>query len=1109
MASEELAEAEGLEEEEMGEEEALFEEELERGGGLEAFLNRSGGFLGGPGAGGMGLEEGTEGPLQVGDSVELLEEGFEGVVVACHPDMGTFDIDVEEIGELRGDIPRQDLLRLTPPPHRFGGPPASLQRAMEAMVMRGPPPMPPKPSIGEHGAKGKGKKVAVPGGGGSPLLGAAPGFGRGGKGQAPPGSGVQAREELRELREAILRDAPVVTLRREFSALSPSRDGRADPRTQFSQTRTLPVPVSRQQDKGGNRNGGKGGGKGGRGGGESPKGSSPHGKRQEDGAHLELFLELEEPAASASKGKGGGGGSIDKRSRRRNEKEKKESVASGTPGSSSSPCSSSIPGGTPVPLGMTAFQAVQQALKSARGQQGGNQQDAKSERLRMWEPVYRLVYRSVPKERIEGKAKSPSGGRAEREGAKASYWPLEEVESKLGSREMPKAALLTHLRETAPKDWLKSYNLLNKKADKRYNCAYLLGAYRDLVGAPQRPLGPQDIPASPIQTPLQGQPSSPEILLRPPSTPRPTITEGSCAQALHVLSIIARVVEHEAAAEARSLYWPEKRQGGGGEALRVLTAGKGIVNERLTTKLKRQLQDPVSLCSGALPGWCDSLVKQLRPLVALEARASYFSYTAFGVSRSLFQLGQDNEASRGAMQRWPGDGQLTVERVEMPRRVTGRSAAEVGTPARDRAEQAGDIELLAHTSTALEMYASRKTMLQFKVAGEEGTGEGPTRQFYTDVAAALQRKSLCLWRCDHESAGPAGGEKDSLSRVSSGRGGSEHHVFRPEGLFPAVLPLDKDAAAECIERFTLLGRLLARALQDGHLVDLPLSAAWRKVMTGGRLSISDLADVDVAVAKVILPLHKLVGEKRAIEAREDLSLKAKRDLVGQLRVGGLHSCSIEDLSLSLCYDQVEPSNRRGSLINVARDLVPGGSEMEVDLDTVELYVERVTALLLLEGIEKQVEAFAVGFNEVFPLRQLRIFSPEELAIRLGGESSLDWTVEELEAAITPQHGYDAESEVYRSFLDMMIAMAPQEKRDFLTWITGCPRQPVGGLAALRPKMTFLRKDAPQGMPVEETMPSAQTCHHIVKMPPYADPATMRSRLVAACTNPDVQQFLFN
>lgn len=68
---------------------------------------------------------------------------------------------------------------------------------------------------------------------------------------------------------------------------------------------------------------------------------------------------------------------------------------------------------------------------------------------------------------------------------------------------------------------------------------------------------------------------------------------------------------------------------------------------------------------------------------------------------------------------------------------------------------------------------------------------------------------------------------------------------------------------------------------------------------------------------------------------------------------------------------------------------------------------------------------------------------------------------------------------------------------------------MGGLAALSPKMTILRKDAPEGMAVEDTMPSAQTCHHIVKMPPYADGATMRERLLTAITNPDVQQFLFN
>jgi len=88
-------------------------------------------------------------------------------------------------------------------------------------------------------------------------------------------------------------------------------------------------------------------------------------------------------------------------------------------------------------------------------------------------------------------------------------------------------------------------------------------------------------------------------------------------------------------------------------------------------------------------------------------------------------------------------------------------------------------------------------------------------------------------------------------------------------------------------------------------------------------------------------------------------------------------------------------------------------------------------------------------------------------------------------------------------------MPSQEKRHFLNWITGCPRQPVGGLSALCPKITFLRKAPTDGMSVVDTMPSAQTCHHIVKMPPYADPEMMRQRLLTATTNPHVQQFLFN
>lgn len=426
----------------------------------------------------------------------------------------------------------------------------------------------------------------------------------------------------------------------------------------------------------------------------------------------------------------------------------------------------------------------------------------------------------------------------------------------------------------------------------------------------------------------------------------------------------------------------------------------------------------------------------------------------------------------------------------MPRRLAGRTTAEVGTAERSAADEAGDMELLQHVGTALQMYAGRKSVLQFKVAGEEGTGEGPTRQFYTDVAAALQRRSLCLWRGSSQGAGES------------------THVYRREGLFPAVLPRSEDAAQQVLERFTLLGRLVARALQDGHLIDMPFSAAFRKLMVGGVLSIADLPDVDVALAKVLLPLHQVAQQVKAIR-KQELDPQQAAEAIAELRVGGIHKCKVEDLSLTMSYDQDELTAEGVPTEQVRHELVLDGGDTEVSVDNVQEYVELMAAKVLVEGVQQQMDAFQEGFNEVFPMRQLRIYSAGELEIKLGGKSELDWTEAELTAAIAPQHGYDTESSVYRDFIQGLLAMSETEKRRFLTWITGCPRQPVGGLAALVPKMTILRKDPSDGMSIEDTMPSAQTCHHIVKMPPYDDKSMMMERLITAITNPDVQQFLFN
>jgi E3 ubiquitin-protein ligase HECTD1 len=48
----------------------------------------------------------------------------------------------------------------------------------------------------------------------------------------------------------------------------------------------------------------------------------------------------------------------------------------------------------------------------------------------------------------------------------------------------------------------------------------------------------------------------------------------------------------------------------------------------------------------------------------------------------------------------------------------------------------------------MNIHASRKSVLEIEFQGEDGTGLGPTLEFYALVAAELQRKELAMWLCD-------------------------------------------------------------------------------------------------------------------------------------------------------------------------------------------------------------------------------------------------------------------------------------------------------------------------------------------------------------------------
>lgn len=66
----------------------------------------------------------------------------------------------------------------------------------------------------------------------------------------------------------------------------------------------------------------------------------------------------------------------------------------------------------------------------------------------------------------------------------------------------------------------------------------------------------------------------------------------------------------------------------------------------------------------------------------------------------------------------------------------------------------------------MRVHAGRKSVLEVEFAGEEGTGLGPTLEFYALVAAELQRADLAMWL--HDTPHP----DDDLA---------PHHLALPDG----------------------------------------------------------------------------------------------------------------------------------------------------------------------------------------------------------------------------------------------------------------------------------------------------------------------------------------
>ncbi|THZ50011.1 hypothetical protein D6C90_02963 [Aureobasidium pullulans] len=473
-----------------------------------------------------------------------------------------------------------------------------------------------------------------------------------------------------------------------------------------------------------------------------------------------------------------------------------------------------------------------------------------------------------------------------------------------------------------------------------------------------------------------------------------------------------------------------------------------FVNTKLTAKLNRQLEEPLIVASNCLPTWSEDLARLYPFLFPFETRHFFLQSTSFGYSRSMtrWQNAQSETESRRHRDERPFLGRLQRQKVRISRSRILESAIKV-----------------------MELYGSSPSILEVEYFEEVGTGLGPTLEFYSTVSREFSKKKIKLWR-----------ENESIA--------GDDYAFGMRGLFPAPMSdeqSNKENGKRVLHLFKMLGKFVARSMLDSRIIDVSFNPTFFRIGAGNsavKPSLGAVASVDRDLANSLRPLVRCARAKQAIHEDGNLTAEQKSQAIKNIRI---EKASIEDLGLDFTlpgYPGVE--------------LHPNGSEIDVTIENVELYVEKVIDFTLGCGVQKQVDAFSAGFSQVFPYSALKAFTPDEL-VMLFGRADEDWSLETLMDSIKADHGFNLDSASVKNLLQTMSEFTLPERRDFLQFVTGSPKLPIGGFKSLTPMFTVVCKPNELPLMPDDYLPSVMTCVNYLKMPNYSTQEVLRAKLSVA------------
>jgi len=157
-----------------------------------------------------------------------------------------------------------------------------------------------------------------------------------------------------------------------------------------------------------------------------------------------------------------------------------------------------------------------------------------------------------------------------------------------------------------------------------------------------------------------------------------------------------------------NLDWHELRNSADQAASSLAFAESVFINNKLTAKLNRQLEEPMIVASACLPDWACELPQQFPFLFPFETRFSFLQSTSFGYARLI--------------QKWVGQARSDSSRRDENLGLLGRLQRQKVRISRQK--------ILESLIKVFELYSSCRAMLEVEYFDEVGTGLGPTLEFF-------------------------------------------------------------------------------------------------------------------------------------------------------------------------------------------------------------------------------------------------------------------------------------------------------------------------------------------------------------------------------------------